>query len=105
MKTMTLVAAMGLTSALLSLDVAAKPGRPDALTRGISVNLAAPVETAAAKRIAVQIGRPEALTRGLRENVETHVSGITDRLSPEQKLGRPEYHTRGIYCPHRGKGT
>jgi hypothetical protein len=103
MKTMTLVAAMGLTSALLALDAAAKPGRPEALTRGISVNQAAPVESAAAKRIAVQIGRPEALTRGLGGNVEAPSPGIADRLSPEKKPGRPEYHTRGVYCSHRGR--
>ena len=103
MKSMTLIVAMGLTSTLLALDAAAKPGRPEAPTRGISVNQAAPVETEAAKRIAVQIGRPEALTRGLGEKVEVPAAGFADRLSPEQKLGRPEFHTRGVYCSHRGK--
>ena len=102
MKTMNFITAISVTSALLALDVAAEPGRPEAFTRGITVNQAAPIETEAAKRIAVQVGRPEALTRGLGENVEAAKGGSADRLSLEQKYGRPEYHTRGIFCSHRG---
>lgn len=103
MKALTLAIAMGLTTTVFSLDAGAvKPGRPEALTRGLSENHAAPVETEAAKRLAVQIGRPEALTRGLGQNMEAPNPDVANGIAAGQKPGRPEYHTRGIFCSHRG---
>jgi hypothetical protein len=104
MKTGMLLAAIGLSTTMLALEIAAaKPGRPEALTRGISVNEAALVKTAAAERMAVQIGRPAAMTRGLGIGVTLPPTASATRFTPEQKPGKPEYHTRGIYCPHRGR--
>lgn len=103
MKTMTLIAAIGLTSAMLALDAVAKPGRPEALTRGLGVNQAEPIKPTVAKRNAVKTGRPEAPTRGLGVGEAAPTTSIAKELPPEHKPGRPEYHTRGVYCSHRGR--
>lgn len=100
MKTMTYLAAIGLTSAALALDAfAAKPGRPDAFTRGIDVARAEPANAAVTVGKNVLMGRPEALTRGLGVGTVAPPTGI----AIGQKTGRPEYHTRGIYCQHLGR--
>ena len=104
MKTTTFIAAMGLMTALLALDAtAAKPGRPDALTRGIGENRDVPSQSVGEERNIVRMGKPEALTRGLGKNHEAPRSEIANGLPLETKPGRPEYHTRGIFCSHRNK--
>jgi hypothetical protein len=104
MKPMTFIAAIGLTSALLALDaVAAQPGRPDAFTRGIDVTKVEPARAAVTALKTAAIGRPEALTRGMGVGALPPATDFATKLTPEQKPGKPEYHTRGIYCPHRGK--
>ena len=104
MKIATTLAAISLTSSLLALDAAAvSPGRPDAPTRGISAPQTESQTIASTERKNILIGRPEAFTRGIGVGETGPATRIADKLAPEQKPGRPEYHTRGIYCSHRGK--
>ncbi len=104
MKTTAYIAAMGLMSAMMAVDAAAaKPGRPDALTRGIGENRGVPSQSVGEESITVKVGRPEAPTRGLGANLKDPSPAIANSLSLETKPGRPEYHTRGIFCPHRNK--
>jgi hypothetical protein len=104
MKTLNLIAAIGITSAILAHEaMAAKPGRPEALTRGIGMAQTQPARAVSDIRETLRTGRPEALTRGVGGGDAIPSANIANNLTPEQKAGKPEYHTRGIYCPHRGK--
>lgn len=100
MKTKSLFPVLGLILGTAAADPGgARPGRPEAYTRGIGSGASYTAADARSEEALswARPGRPEAWTRGIgREDARTFRTRDM-RACPEAMPGRPEGYTRGIH--------